>query len=191
MWVCVERDAGWYLLPEPSQVTDATNRVRVGQIYVRATAAEVSPESISYNVDYPIDVRLDKGLPLVESGLSQDAVYPGDLLVVTLTWRAQAVVGQDYKGFVHIIDPEGRLVAQHDGKPDHWRQPTPQWEPGTPIQDAHPVVIPPNVSPGTYHIRAGMYQEGTMDRVSVLSASGAPASDAVQLGTVEVSPLDE
>jgi hypothetical protein len=191
MWVSVERDARWYLFPEASQVADATNRVRVGQVYVRATAAEVSPQSISYNVDYPVAVRLDKGLSLIGLGLSQDAVYPGDLLVVTLTWRARTEVGQDYKVFVHVMDPEGRLVAQHDGKPDHWRQPTPQWEPGMPIQDAHPMVIPPDVPPGTYHVRVGMYQEGTMERLSVLSASGASASDVVQVGTVEVLHLDE
>ncbi len=191
MWVSVERDAGWYLLPEASQLTDTTNRVRVGQIYVRATATEVSPESISYNIDYPVDVRLDGGLSLIELGLSQDAVYPGDLLVVTLTWRAQTEVGQDYKVFVHVMDPGGRLVAQHDGKPDHWRQPTSQWEPGTPIQDAHPVLFPLDVPPGTYDIQVGMYQEGTMERLSVLSASGSPSSDVVQVGTVEVLPLDE
>ena len=191
MWIGVERDTGWYLVPEASQLADENGRVRVGQVYVRTGATDLSLESITHNVERPVDIRLDGGLSLIRFALSQGAVYPGDVLIVTLTWRAQTNIMQDYKVFVHLMDPEGQLVAQHDAEPDHWRWSTSQWSPGVSVRDAHPVLIPPDLPPGTYHIQVGMYLEATKERLSVLSASESVSDNGVWIGVVEVLPLDE
>jgi hypothetical protein len=153
--------------------------------------ADLALEPISFAVDNPVDVNLDGDLSLVCFGQSQETVYPGDPLTVTLTWRAQAAVAQDYKVFVHLMDSNGHLAAQHDAEPDRWGYPTSQWVPGALVRDVHPLSIPPDILPGTYYIQTGMYLEETLERLPVSDSSEPSRDNIVMVGTVEVLPPNE
>ena len=84
---------------------------------------------------------------------------PGeDALDVTLYWLAVRDVGTDYKVFVHMLDGDGQVVAQHDGDPVGGFTPTTRWRSGELITDRHRLSLPPGLSPGSYTLKAGMYQ---------------------------------
>jgi len=102
-------------------------------------------------------------------------------LVVTLTWAATGVPPQESNVFVHLVDAEGALLAQHDGPPDQGRYPTQWWLRGDIIVDAHllPLTAP---LPETAYLRIGMYDPGTLIRLPAYDADGARlADDIVQL----------
>jgi len=53
---------------------------------------------------------------------------PGDTLNLTLYWQAVDEMAISYKVFVQLLDPSGRLVAQHDAPPRDGQMPTTGWQ---------------------------------------------------------------
>jgi hypothetical protein len=81
-----------------------------------------------------------------------------DALDVTLYWLALRDVRTDFKVFVHMLDGDGQVVAQHDGDPVGGFTPTTRWRSGELIADRHRLSLPLGLSAGSYTLKAGMYQ---------------------------------
>jgi hypothetical protein len=107
-------------------------------------------------------------------------------LSVTLYWQALAAMPLDYTVFVHLIGPAGQTVAQHDGQP-FWEVslPTSTWQPGEMLPDRHTLPLPPDLLPGDYRLRVGVYYWQNLERLLVVE-SGTVARDFVELGTVTI-----
>jgi hypothetical protein len=108
--------------------------------------------------------------------LSATQLRPGDTLAVTLAWAASGPLGDDYTVFLHLVDEAGDVIAQGDGPPRGGRYPTSAWAEGERFTDAHDIALPTHASPGTYHLRVGLYQP--RDGYRLLLTDG---SDHVQL----------
>ncbi len=94
----------------------------------------------------------------------------GDTIPVRLYWQADSNLGtngieHDYTVFVQVLDANGHLVAQHDGVPMEGNAPTTTWAPSEVIEDLHILALPPNLTPGTYSVIAGLYDSKTMERL--------------------------
>ena len=79
-------------------------------------------------------------------------------LDVTLYWFALRDTASNYKVFVHLLDPQGQVVSQHDGDPVGGFSPTSRWRAGEIIADTHRIPLPPDLPPGAYGLKAGMYE---------------------------------
>jgi hypothetical protein len=90
-----------------------------------------------------------------------------DALDVTLYWLALRDVGADFKVFVHLLDADGQVVAQHDGDPVGGFTPTTRWRAGELIADRHRLSLPPGIPGASYALKAGMYQFQTMRNLPV------------------------
>jgi hypothetical protein len=112
---------------------------------------------------HPLALRFTGGITLEGDDLRQS----GPTLTVTLHWLAGATIPLDYTTFVYIVDPAGKLVAQHDGPPADGRFPTSFWHPGDHIADVHVVTLPSTLSPGVYHLEVGLYNGRTLQRLAV------------------------
>lgn len=74
--------------------------------------------------------------------LLSDQVTPEGGVTLTLYWRAlEGAPVADYVVFTHLLTPDGRLIAQHDGVPNDGTQPTTTWTPGAVIVDPHVLVF--------------------------------------------------
>jgi hypothetical protein len=112
---------------------------------------------------------------------------PGAENSVTLYWKALRPPEDDYTVFVHLVGPGARYVTGHDGPPMQGRYPTLAWLPGDVIPDAHALALGPDVAPGTYWVKAGMYRKPSMERLSVRSVDGALQPDGIlELGPIQV-----
>lgn len=98
---------------------------------------------------------------------------------VRLLWRALDTQDEDYAVFVHLVSPDGAIVAQHDAQPP---RPTSEWLPGDFIDDTHRLDLKRHLAPGHYALRAGMYTPRDGQR---LPAAGDPAG-SLPLGWLEV-----
>ncbi len=125
-----------------------------------------------------VGVTLGGLATLVGFDLSAEEIEPGDTLTVTLVWRAEAETTTGYRVFLHLIGPDGRLVAQSDGEPANWTRPTTGWLPGEYIADERVLTIPPDAPPGSYTLFTGLY---IPDGVRLKAADG---SDAITLITL-------
>jgi hypothetical protein len=131
-------------------------------------------------VDVEIDTRLDNVATLVGANLEPEAasLKPGDPLTVTLIWRAEDTPATSYRVFLHLLGPDGALVAQSDGIPANWTRPTTGWLPGEYVADARVLALPADVPAGDYTLSAGLYVPGG-ERITA-----SDGTDAVYLATI-------
>ena len=136
----------------------------------------------------PVDVRTRLGnhVRLLGARWSGDTSRPGGTVAAELTWVADAAPG-DLRGFMQLIAPDGRLVAQQDGVPGGGYAPSTGWVPGTPVADRRGLALPDDLAPGEYTLIAGLYDAATGQRLAVTNSDGTPQGDFMGLGTIQVS----
>lgn len=116
-----------------------------------------------------------------------EQVAPGDEFRVALYWHALAPISQSYKIFMHLVSPEGALLAQDDSEPAGWTYPTTVWEPGEYVRDVHALRLPPAVARGDASLVVGIYDSETSDRLPLGAANGgALDNDRLLLQRVRV-----
>jgi hypothetical protein len=119
-----------------------------------------------------------------------ETIVAGQILPLTFVWQAHSELSRDYKVFVHLVDGEGRIVAQRDSEPVGGWRPTTSWRVGESVRDNHGLLILENVPAGEYRLIAELYDaEG--DRLAVGDARGQVVGDSLSLGTVQVSAPEQ
>lgn len=131
--------------------------VVLGRLVVKPTAAG-SPTHRS-SVTFGQQIAL-KGYDLVTSGDG-----PGKSIEIALHWKALDRIERDYTVFVHLLGPDGRIVAQHDSQPLSGRYPTTAWQPGSTVVDLHGLQLPSGLQPGQYRVAVGLYYLPTGERL--------------------------
>ncbi len=120
------------------------------------------------------------GLQLDRARISNPTIQAGDPICLELQWSTARQLPADYTAFVHVLDQNGRLVAQSDLPAGGGYAPTSGWPIGQPIVDRHGVVLPPALTPGEYQIVIGLYGP---DGVRLTSNTD---QDAITLGTFSI-----
>jgi hypothetical protein len=159
--------AGMYALSGDGSLTPLGEPVSLGQIGIKAEL-QTEPDVI----DHTIYASFDDQIELIGYNLSST----DGAVDITLHWRAVQVPENDYTVFVHLLDGEGNVIAQHDGQPQGGTYPTSVWDDGEVVADDHPLVLPPDLSPGDYRLRVGLYRLETGERLPV-----AGGGDSVEL----------
>jgi hypothetical protein len=134
----------------------------------------------------PLGAQFGPAIQLDGYTLLADALAPGDIVQLTLFWRAVEPISERYKVFVHLYDAAGELVAQTDSEPGATLRPTDTWSPGERIADRYGVQIPPDVSPGAYTLSVGLYPiADPNDRLPVV-LDGALVGDRLNLAQIVI-----
>lgn len=105
---------------------------------------------------------------------------------VTLYWRAATITDQSFHVFVHLVDEQGHIVAQHDGVPANGTLPTNLWVPQEIITDAHTLSVPTGLPAGRYTLWVGLYDPTSLARLPI-SSELLVRDRALQLTAVVVS----
>lgn len=150
---------------------------------VRLGTIEVTP--------WPMATALPENTTLVEAQFgSHIQLHSYDLSVdpaaveLTLYWQANSVPETGWFVFVHLVDASGEIVVQRDFVPAEGLRPTTGWRPNEVIEDVHHLPLPPDLPPGLYTIRVGLFEPDSFARPSV-TQNGQPQPDN-QLNLVEL-----
>lgn len=101
------------------------------------------------------------GRPL---GMSRPPVLSsGTAVRVNLIWSPIAGATRSYTAFVHLLDDNGTLLAQHDGIPANGMRPATTWQAGEQIVDTHEFTVPEGVT-GNGRLVIGLYDTETLER---------------------------
>jgi 4-amino-4-deoxy-L-arabinose transferase-like glycosyltransferase len=112
---------------------------------------------------------------------------PGQSLDIALAWRANGRADRDYTVFLHLMGPDDKLWAQHDGPPDGGNYPTSRWVPGTRFEETRRLALPADMPDGEYRLMAGLYEPTSLTRAPARDADGRPARhDAVEVARVRI-----
>ncbi|WP_152918103.1 hypothetical protein [Ardenticatena maritima] len=123
---------------------------------------QMNPVGVALGVDGTPLIRLERAdfTPTAQSG---------GIAAVRLVWQALADVPEDYQVFLHVLDANGQIVGQSDGPPQNGIAPTSGWRAGETYVDVHAVRLAPNLPPGRYALRVGMYRLDDLTRLSTPS----------------------
>ncbi len=119
---------------------------------------------------------------LLETTSPPTTLAPGDAFDLTLLWRAEASAAQSYIVFVHLTDASGRIIAQRDAPPAGGARSTTSWLTNELIRDTYTFTLPPDLPPGDYTLKVGLYDARTYIRLPV-AETGA---DGVIIGQIQV-----
>lgn len=182
-------EIGWYNLStgERLKLGDGSETVKIGTVQL-----EPRTDSENLGVPNPIRVSFDHQIELVGYALTDLSPAAGDSIDLTLYWRALRKLDKDYKVFVNIIDrPTLTKFASSDGMPVNWQAPTTTWTVGTIIKDVHILKVDPNAPPGIYETEFGLYsqaEDGTIQRLRIVTTDGGMADDFMNLTRVRIVP---
>jgi len=148
-------------------------------------AIEVAPEAAPFRpalegiearagVSYGGEVRL----------LGVTARQEGEALVLDLAWLALRAMDRRFKVFVHLLDKEGVIAAQHDAMPRDWSYPTTLWGRGEVYVDRVSLDAS-GAPPGAYRLAVGVYAPGE-DRLPAVDAAGALLADGRAVLALEI-----
>ncbi len=143
-------------------VGSSGQEIYIGSVYL---------EAIEHVFDVPQpQYTLQVVIPNIATLIGYDiapgmVVKSGQPFTVTLLWRAEENAAKnDLKVFVHLVDGEGNVVAQHDAKPVNWMRPTNGWLAGEILTDSHQLQWL-KTQAGTGEILIGLYDAGTGTRL--------------------------
>ena len=94
-----------------------------------------------------------------------EKIAPGDEAGLTLYWQSLAPMRDDYTVFAHLLDPNGKIVAQADHQPQDGQYPTSIWDMGEQVRDDFSIHIPSDLPAQEYRLEIGWYDVKTARRL--------------------------
>jgi 4-amino-4-deoxy-L-arabinose transferase-like glycosyltransferase len=155
----------------------------------------VTVHGIDYAVIYqlprpfetPLDASFGEALRLRGFTLARAARR----LTLTPAWDVRARPAGDYRVFLHLLDAQGRRVAQVDVPPGGGdAPPTSAWEPGRQVAVPLPLDLPEGLPPGEYQLVMGLYDAAGQARLplrgGVAANPTAAGGDALLVASVRL-----
>jgi 4-amino-4-deoxy-L-arabinose transferase-like glycosyltransferase len=158
-------------------------RERLAQVLGGVKSAEVSfaPEAGGGAAQLPIE--FGHAIELLGYQVESVPARAGQSLSMKTYWKATGALPQFLTAFVHLLDQNGQIVAQHD------RQSVlaDTLQPADVFMQLHSLDLPADLPPGTYRLTAGWYTSDTGERLPIAN-NGISHGDRLFLQAVEVKP---
>ncbi len=132
----------------------------------------------------PVSVNFEKGVELVGFELEPRRATAGETLNLTLYWRLNQPLPEDYTFFAQVVDEDTTRWASQD-----LPVPTSAWETGQVIPVPMTLTLDEKTPPGVYPIIIGLYtltEDGDFARLQRITDDGRPTDDFLQLTLVRV-----
>lgn len=113
----------------------------------------------------------------------------GETITVTLWWETREQMDIDYTGFIHVVAPDGTILAQEDRLLRSGARATSSWRVGELVSDERQLQLPGSAKPGEYAVTTGVYYWKTGERLPVWDGGGGRlAQDTIPLHPIAVTP---
>jgi len=158
----------------------------VGDTLVLDYITVVGKGEVTLEPSQPLEANLGGKIRLLGYDLPRSEVLPGEAFPLTLYWRGERVIDEDYTIFIHLVGAEGQIWGQEDSQPLHGFYPTSHWDVGDIVVDEHSVLVKPDAPLGEYQLLVGMYLLSTMERLPILDENGRVVGDYLFLDTIRL-----
>lgn len=141
----------------------------------RPDAAVIPPDAETVNRQFGETIRL--------LNYSTQQEQENSSFDITLYWRAEAEIDEDYQVFVHVVGEDGQIAAQRDNQPVNGTYPMRMWRTHTAIADHY--TFTEELPPGIYTVRVGLYRLADQKRLTITPNDEQVESDSLNLFTFE------
>ena len=144
-----------------------------GPVVTLGTIEIISPDrqyELPETISSPLDYRLGESVRLRGLNLTTPQIAPGDQLRLTLCWQADTQPDGIYTAFVHLVGPDGSVIAQVDRWPGSL--PTNIWAAGQVVADEFAITLPELAPAGSYQIATGLYDAASGRRLKMTDPDG-------------------
>ena len=121
-----------------------------GQAHIAPSALALREAVATPPLELPVTFD---SLTLLGYTLDRPTLKPGETTLLETIWRVESVPERLLSVMVHVLGPDGRVVAQGDGL----GVPIESWQLGDVFVQRHSLTLPQAVSPGVYWIQTGVY----------------------------------
>jgi hypothetical protein len=121
----------------------------------------------------PASASWHNGIELTGVDGLPPAFAAGSPIDLRLHWQNRAPLADAYTAFVHLLGPDGAIVAQDDHAPRHGFWPTTGWRSGIVVDDTYTMTLPSAPARGDYRLVTGWYATATGERVLLADGSDA------------------
>jgi hypothetical protein len=158
---------------------DGAPLVALGQVAVagRPHLFEAPPLAL------PLAAQFGDAVALLGADVTGElAAKAGQPLAFTLDWQALDTPQANLVRFVHLLGPDGRLLAQQDTVPCQGACPASSWLPGEILLDPVVLALPADLPAGSYTLAVGWYDAAApAQRLEARGEEGQPLTDNVLL----------
>nr|MBA3531507.1 hypothetical protein [Ardenticatenales bacterium] len=127
---------------------------------------KVSPPPPTGTLAVPQAEPFGEVLTLLSHDALPTALTASETLTLRTHWRADQSMERPLTSFLHLVGPNGALVAQSDLAPPY---PVTLWSHGEIVEIAHTLALPATLPPGPYTFYLGWYDSASLERVPVPS----------------------
>jgi hypothetical protein len=154
------------------------------------TLVEVPPGAAAPAFDYAAGATFAPGLRLLGYEQSARSARPGESVLFTFYWRADAPLGEDFTPFLHIGSGlrDSAFVVGRDGAPCQGLHPTSRWREGEVVPDRFAVILPPDAAPGEHPVIVGWYRYPSLARLPLLASTEALPDNRAIVGALTIAP---
>lgn len=137
--------------------------------------------------DASLDAQFGDQIVLDGASIPHLALAAGERLDFSLYWHASQPIDTDYTAFAHVLDQEGKRVAQLDWQPHDaiGLLPTTAWIPDQPVVDTQSILLPENLRPGSYRLVVGLYNWVDGQRLPAYGSHAEPG-DVVTVAIADI-----
>jgi hypothetical protein len=166
----VGRWLDYHLLPEADTAVGRLNLFTYRPIANAASLLFPVGQTLGAGIGLPgVYATLD-GQPsaLLERG---EIILPAGqdtAVALTLLWQPTSPIPENYTAFVHFLDHNSVLIAQHDGVPLFGTRPTSSWQPNEQLLDQHELIFPARGEGEHGRVLIGLYHSDTLERLGVI-----------------------
>lgn len=141
-------------------LVEAGAPVNLGTIDIEAVPRTLTPPTPDVALDVALGPCVLLGYDLPRTDVTSTEEVP-----LTLYWRTTARMDTPYTVFTHLLDPGGRLIAQHDSPPANGQRPTTGWLPSEYVTDDHVLRWVDSAYRGKAIIEVGLYDAASGQRL--------------------------
>ena len=180
-FVFPNRGTAVYIYPHNSPLPEwAEPYLATAVAYPTSTDPIGKPAFAAYRLDQPPTIAIPNpveanfGNAITLQGYEWETGKAGDILPLLLYWQVQGQPPADFKPFVHLEDRWGHRWSQIEMD----AYPSAQWQAGDTIIQQVDVPVPSGTPAGYYHLRVGLFNEESGDRLARLDDNGRYAGNS-------------
>ncbi|MBI2863509.1 MAG: glycosyltransferase family 39 protein [Chloroflexi bacterium] len=136
------------------------------------------------------DIEFENGVSLVGFTTSMPSYRPDDEVGITLYWKAERDLTEDFVAFVHLLDLKGAARAGLDSVPLDQLFPPKHWEKGEFVREQRRLKLPDDMPPGLYSLSLGLYaplyDHGEPRPIGASLGDGSTSKSGITIGQLKV-----